>query len=68
MHIEASAKRANAQTVEVREVAEALGIGLGAAYNAAKKGTLPFPCVKIGQRIVIPAAPFRRFLETGSAA
>jgi excisionase family DNA binding protein len=55
-------------TVEVREVAEALGIGLGTTYAAARKGTLPFPCIKVGARFVIPEAPFRRFLETGKAA
>lgn len=56
------------QTVEIREVAEALGIGTGSAYRAARNGDLPFPCVKIGNRFVIPEAPFRRFLETGKAA
>jgi predicted DNA-binding transcriptional regulator AlpA len=56
------------QTVQLPEVANALGIAIGSAYQAARRGDLPFPCVKIGNRFVIPEAPFRRFLETGKAA
>ena len=61
------AKRATAQTIDIPQVAAALGLGLGATYNAARSGNLPFPCVIVGNRFVIPEAPFRRFIETGSA-
>ena len=61
-------QRYEPQTVQLPDVARALGIGLGSAYQAARRGDLPFPCVKVGNRFVIPEAPFRRFLETGKAA
>ena len=46
-----------------KDVADALGIGLNAAYSLCHRED--FPAIRIGERrIVIPADAFRRWLDT----
>lgn len=45
----------------VPELAEVMRIGKGAAYQLVKQPG--FPAVKVGKRVVIPAASFHRWLE-----
>ena len=49
-------------STDLTRVAELLGIGRSAAYNAAKAGEFPFPCFRIGGRWVVPAAPLAEML------
>ena len=53
-------------TVTIPEVAEALGIGLNQAYEAAKRGEIP--TIRIGKRILVPKAALDRLLEVKSPA
>ncbi len=57
----------NNHVVTIDEVARAMGIGRGLAYRAAEHGELPFPCLRVGRRFVIPRRPFEEFLQTGKA-
>ncbi len=47
-------------TYTVTEVAKLLGIGRSAAYEAARTGQIP--TVRIGKRILVPAAGLQRML------
>lgn len=49
-------------TYNINEVAQLLGIGKSAAYNAAKNGNLPVPAIKIGGRYVVPRKPLDELL------
>lgn len=49
-------------TYNITEVAQILGIGKSAAYNAAKRNDLPVPVIKIGGRYVVPKAPLDALL------
>ena len=44
------------------EAATMLRIGRTSAYAAVKSGEFPVPVLKIGGRIVVPAAPLRELL------
>jgi excisionase family DNA binding protein len=48
-------------TLTIREAAEALGIGLNQAYEAARSGQIP--SIRIGKRIIVPRAAFQKKLE-----
>jgi excisionase family DNA binding protein len=46
--------------MQVDDVAKALGLSRGAAYNALQTGEIP--SIRIGRRIVVPTAAVRRML------
>lgn len=48
------------QTYTVLEAAKVLGIGRSAAYEAARCGEIPV--IRIGKRILVPAAALERML------
>jgi len=52
---------ATRDTFTVDEVAERLGIGRNAAYDAIRRGELP--ALRIGRRIVVPRAALDRMLD-----
>jgi excisionase family DNA binding protein len=52
------------RTYSIPEAAKMLGLSRGAAYDAAKDGSLP--TIKIGGRILVPKAMLDRML-TGDA-
>lgn len=56
----------NRLTMTVKEMSEALGINLTAAYALA--GQAGFPAIKIGKRILIPREGLRRWIDTQSGA
>jgi excisionase family DNA binding protein len=45
----------------VEEVAEILGTGRTATYDAVRRGEIP--SIKVGRKLVIPTAAVRRLLE-----
>lgn len=49
-------------TMTVEKAAERLGISRNAAYEAARRGDLP--SLRIGRRIVVPAAAFEAWLQS----
>ena len=51
---------ATRDTFTVDEVAERLGIGRNAAYDAIRRGELP--ALRIGRRIIVPRAALDRLL------
>ena len=53
--------------LSVLEAARVLGIGRTTAYALIREGVWPTPVVRLGRLIRIPAAPLRRFVETGRA-
>ncbi len=48
------------RTYSIPEVAEVLGIGRTAAYEAARTGEIP--TIRIGKRILVPVAALERLL------
>ena len=48
-------------TLSVEEAGRLLGIGRGAAYNAAKRGQIP--TIRIGSRLLVPRAQLERLLN-----
>ena len=54
-----------AWTATVAETAKRLGIGKNAAYEAVRRGEIPY--IRIGKRILVPVAALERLLrgETG---
>jgi excisionase family DNA binding protein len=50
----------------VEEVAELLGFGRTATYDAVRRGEIP--CIKVGRKLVIPTAAVRRLLELDAPA
>jgi len=55
-------------TMQVDDVAKALGLSRAAAYNAVQTGEIP--SIRIGRRIVVPTAAVRRMLllDSGPSA
>jgi excisionase family DNA binding protein len=49
-------------TLTIDEVARALGINRGSAYQAAAIGEIP--TIRIGRRLLIPKVAFERMLES----
>ena len=47
-------------TMQVDDVAAALGLSRGATYNGVQSGEIP--SIRIGRRIVVPTAAVRRML------
>jgi predicted DNA-binding transcriptional regulator AlpA len=54
-------------TVNVRELASLLGCSKDALYESIAAGACPWPVLRIGRRIVLPAAPIMRDLLGGEA-
>jgi hypothetical protein len=54
-------------TVSVRELASLLGCSTDALYESIAAGGCPWPVLRIGRRIVLPAAPIVRDLLGGAA-
>ena len=48
------------RTLTVEEAGRVLGLGRGAAYNAAKRGDIP--TIRIGRRLVVPVDALERML------
>ena len=55
------------QTYTLEESARLLGIGRFTAYQCALEGRIPFPCIRLGRRYVIPKGPLDRFLAIGKS-
>jgi excisionase family DNA binding protein len=53
-------------TMTVEEVADVLGTGRTATYDAVRRGEIP--SIKVGRKLVIPTAAIRRLLELDGAA
>jgi excisionase family DNA binding protein len=51
-------------TMQVDDVAKAIGISRAAAYNGVQTGEIP--SIRIGRRIVVPTAAVRRMLQLDS--
>ena len=51
-------------TLTVRDISQALGVNLTAAYALATSAG--FPSIRIGKRIVIPRDAFQRWLDSCS--
>jgi excisionase family DNA binding protein len=58
--------KSECKTLTVPEVAKALGIARGGAYEAVKRGDIP--SIRIGKRILVSAAAIERMLSAGVAA
>lgn len=54
------------KTRTLRETAKILGIGINQAYQAAERGEIP--TIKIGKRLLVPAAQLDRLLEGAVSA
>jgi excisionase family DNA binding protein len=52
------------RTLTITEASEALGVSRNKAYEAAKRGEIP--TIKIGKRILVPAAALERMLQGGT--
>jgi excisionase family DNA binding protein len=52
---------ADALTITVPAAARKLGIGKNTAYEAIKRGEIPF--VRIGRRVLVPVAAFEKMLS-----
>jgi excisionase family DNA binding protein len=52
---------ANQPTMQVDDVAKALGLSRAAAYNGVQTGEIP--SIRVGRRIVVPTAAVRRMLQ-----
>lgn len=48
----------------VPEVGQQLGIARSTAYDAAKRGDIP--TIRVGRRLLVPAAALRRMLDGAS--
>lgn len=48
------------KTLSIAEAAKMLGIGRNQAYEAARRGEIP--TIRIGRRMLVPAAAFERLL------
>ena len=44
-------------TVTVKQTAELLGVSSDCVYEAAARGTLPFPILRLGRTLRVPVAP-----------
>lgn len=53
--------RAPRRTLTIVEAAQALGIGRNQGYEAARRGEIP--TIRIGKRILVPAAALERMLQ-----
>ncbi|MCH7583290.1 MAG: helix-turn-helix domain-containing protein [Acidobacteria bacterium] len=50
-------------TLTITEAAELLGISRNSAYEAARSGNLAgVPVLRVGRRLLVPAAPLRALL------
>lgn len=53
----------NRSVVPIRDVFRALGLGPTAGYRLARHGRLPVPVLRVGRKLVVPAAPLQRLLD-----
>jgi excisionase family DNA binding protein len=53
--------RMERKTLTITEASEALGVSRNKAYEAARRGEIP--TIKIGKRILVPAAALERMLQ-----
>ena len=53
-------------TLSVDEVAEALGVSRGLAYEAVRQGEIP--SIRVGKRILVPRHAFSLMLERAGAS
>ncbi|WP_270886879.1 helix-turn-helix domain-containing protein [Pedococcus sp. 5OH_020] len=63
---EQGARARHRLTFTVIEAAEALGIGRGLAYEMVRQGHLP--SLRLGRRIVVPAASLEALLEQAATS
>lgn len=57
---------AHQPTMQVDDVAAALGLSRAATYNGVQTGEIP--SIRIGRRIVVPTAAVRRMLQLDGGA
>ena len=57
-----AAELAGRLTLTVPEAADVLGVDADAAYRAVQRGEFPVPVIRVGRRLVVPAAPLRTVL------
>ena len=50
-------------TMTIPEVAKALGISRGNAYELARRDELPVRVLRLGKRILIPRIPFEKAIN-----
>ena len=58
-----SVPRIGSLTMTIPEVARALGISRGLAYELAKRDELPVPVIKLGRRMVLSRKAVETLLE-----
>ena len=58
-----NSSRMDTLTMTIPEVAKALGISRGLAYELAKREELPIPVIKLGRRIVLSRKAVEMLLE-----
>jgi excisionase family DNA binding protein len=51
-------------TMTISEVAKALGISRGLAYELARRDELPVKVLRLGKRLLVPKAAFEKVLAT----
>ena len=56
---------AERRTYTIHEIAPWLGISVNHAYLLANEKPPAFPVLRLGKRLIIPAAAFDRWLESG---
>ena len=52
-------------TMTIPEVARALGMSRGLAYDLARRDALPVPVIKLGRRMVLSRRAVEALLEAG---
>jgi len=52
-------------TYTVSEASERLGIHRLTGYEAIKRGEFPVPVIKVGRRLLVPAAALDRLVDQG---
>ena len=60
-----SAPRTDTLTMTIPEVAKALGISRGLAYDLARRNELPVPVIRLGRRMVLSRKAVEALLEAG---
>jgi len=56
------AKGTSRATLTIEETAAQLGISRSSAYEAARRGQLGVPVIRIGRRLLVPRAALERLL------
>lgn len=58
-------KTSDARVYSIPRIARWLGISPNHAYALANADPPPFPVLRLGRRLIVPAAAFDHWLETG---